>query len=87
MSETKRTRMMRLISNGVPSNRIAGGKKSLIDGPWKPESLEAVATETRSVLAISSSALSSVSGRGAGFALAATNVGVVVCLAHLSVTR
>ncbi len=31
-----RTSMIRLIANGVPSNRNAGGKKSEIDGGWNP---------------------------------------------------
>jgi hypothetical protein len=31
-----RTRMIRLISNGVPSNQMAGGKKSASEGGWKP---------------------------------------------------
>jgi hypothetical protein len=34
MAATKRTRMIRLISNGVPSKKMAGGKKSAIVGPW-----------------------------------------------------
>jgi hypothetical protein len=36
MAATKRTRMIRLISNGVPSNQMAGGKKSASEGGWKP---------------------------------------------------
>ena len=34
MTVTKRTRMIRLISNGVPSNQMAGGKKSASEGGW-----------------------------------------------------
>ena len=34
-----RIRMMRLISKGVPSKKMTGGKKSSSDGPWNsPES-------------------------------------------------
>jgi hypothetical protein len=36
-----RTRMIRLISNAVPSNRNPGGKKSVSDGPWNSLSVEA----------------------------------------------
>ncbi len=36
MTAMNRTRMMRLISNGVPSNQMAGGKKSAREGAWKP---------------------------------------------------
>ena len=36
MTAMNRTRMIRLISNGVPSNKMAGGKKSAIEGAWKP---------------------------------------------------
>ena len=31
--------MIRLISNGVPSNQMAGGKKSASEGAWKPPPL------------------------------------------------
>jgi len=40
----KRTIMMRLISNGVPSNATAGGKKSARVGAWKPLSLSSAAS-------------------------------------------
>jgi hypothetical protein len=37
--------MRRFSSNGVPSNRSAGGKKSVMEGPWNPpSSLEAAVT-------------------------------------------
>jgi len=35
ITATNRTRMIRLISNGVPSNQMAGGKKSASEGGWK----------------------------------------------------
>jgi hypothetical protein len=41
---TMRTMMMRLISNGVPSKRIAGGKNSKIEGPTKLPSSEEAAS-------------------------------------------
>jgi hypothetical protein len=44
MAATKRTRMIRLISNGVPSKKMAGGKKSAIVGPWKPPSPSSAAS-------------------------------------------
>jgi hypothetical protein len=31
-------RMIRLISNGVSAKKMASGKNSLIEGPWKPPS-------------------------------------------------
>lgn len=30
--------MIRLISNGVPSKKMTGGKKSSSEGPWNPPS-------------------------------------------------
>ncbi|MDL9980484.1 hypothetical protein [Microbacterium candidum] len=38
--------IIRFSSNGVPSNAMTGGKKSLIDGPWNPLS-SAAATVIR----------------------------------------
>jgi hypothetical protein len=40
----KRTRMIRLISNGVPSNQMAGGKKSISEGAWNPPLPSSVAS-------------------------------------------
>jgi hypothetical protein len=44
MTATNRTRMIRLISNGVPSNQMAGGKKSEIEGAWNPLSPSSAAS-------------------------------------------
>tara|TARA_B100000378_G_scaffold68485_1_gene51609 strand:+ start:629 stop:802 length:174 start_codon:yes stop_codon:yes gene_type:complete len=33
-------RLMRVISNAVPSKKIAGGKKSVIDGGWNSSSVD-----------------------------------------------
>jgi len=44
MTAMKRTRMIRLISNGVPSNQMAGGKKSISEGAWNPPLPSSVAS-------------------------------------------
>jgi len=52
--------MSRLSANGVPANRISGGKKSEIDGPWNPPS--ELSTETNETVEMSSGVIRAFSG-------------------------
>ena len=66
-----RIAMIRLISNGVPTNRKPGGKNSSNDGPWNPPS--SVADGTSRFTAVTSSAISCFGAWSS--ALATTNDG------------
>ena len=68
-----RISMTRLISNGVPSNSMTGGKNSSIEGPWKPPSSSAATIGTSRCRALASSAISCFGASSS--ALATTNVG------------